>query len=339
MPALLSTRVPAVAPPILSGHGVDATNQIVLGAATLDRLHKHVGQTVTVSYGKPETRPRTSHPFTMHIVGSATFPAVGFASFVADHTSMGTGALVSTLIQPARFRKAQLSKDPNLNGPDMVFVRVKPGVSAARARRDLQRIVQATDKALSADPQATGNSVSVVGVQRPAQIVNYRSIGSAPVLLPTGLAVGAVFGLSLTLIASVRRRRRELALLKTLGFTRRQLAAVVAWQSTISVLIGVVLGVPIGIISGRARCGTCSRARSTRCRSRPSPSRRSRSSPWARWCSPTSWLRCPGSKRPAPGPRRCCAWSERTQCIRGCTSCRALGSGSLPTQPGHHLRQ
>ena len=39
----------------------------------------------------------------------------------------------------------------------------------------------------------------------------------------------------LTLITSVRRRRRDLALLKTLGFTRRQLAAVVAWQSTIAV--------------------------------------------------------------------------------------------------------
>ena len=44
--------------------------------------------------------------------------------------------------------------------------------------------------------------------------------------------------LVLTLVASVRRRRRELALLKTLGFTHRQLAAVVAWQSTIAVALG-----------------------------------------------------------------------------------------------------
>ena len=40
-------------------------------------------------------------------------------------------------------------------------------------------------------------------------------------------------------------------MLKTLGFTRRQLAAVVAWQSTIAVALGVVVGVPIGIVSGR----------------------------------------------------------------------------------------
>ena len=58
--------------------------------------------------------------------------------------------------------------------------------------------------------------------------------------------------LALTLMASVRRRRRDLALLKALGFTRRQLAAAVAWQSTIAVGVGVVVGVPIGIVAGRA---------------------------------------------------------------------------------------
>jgi len=39
--------------------------------------------------------------------------------------------------------------------------------------------------------------------------------------------------------------------LKTLGFTRRQLAATVAWQSTIAVAVGTVVGVPLGIVAGR----------------------------------------------------------------------------------------
>jgi len=88
-------------------------------------------------------------------------------------------------------------------------------------------------------------------VQRPAEIVNYRSMGATPALLGAALAVGAFAALVLTLMSSVRLRRRDLALLKALGFTRRQLAAAVAWQSTIAVGVGVVVGVPVGIVVGR----------------------------------------------------------------------------------------
>jgi ABC-type lipoprotein release transport system permease subunit len=49
----------------------------------------------------------------------------------------------------------------------------------------------------------------------------------------------------------VRRRPRDFALLKTLGFTRRQLGGAVAWQSSVIVVIGLVIGVPLGIAAGR----------------------------------------------------------------------------------------
>ena len=48
-----------------------------------------------------------------------------------------------------------------------------------------------------------------------------------------------------------RPRRRDLALLKALGFTPRQLASVVAWQSTVTAVVGVIVGVPLGIVFGR----------------------------------------------------------------------------------------
>ena len=96
-----------------------------------------------------------------------------------------------------------------------------------------------------------GGGVSVIGVQRPAEILNYRSLGDTPGFLGAGLAAGAIAALALTLIASVRRRRRDLAVLKTLGFTERQLAATVAWHSSTAVAIGVVAGVPLGIALGR----------------------------------------------------------------------------------------
>ena len=91
----------------------------------------------------------------------------------------------------------------------------------------------------------------MLAVQRPAEIVNYRTMGTAPALLGVGLALAAVTALGLTLIASVSRRRRDLAVLKVLGFTRRQLGAVVIWQASVAAVIGTVVGVPLGIVVGR----------------------------------------------------------------------------------------
>ena len=73
-----------------------------------------------------------------------------------------------------------------------------------------------------------------------------------PALLAGGLAAGAVAALTLTLLTAVRRRRRDFALLKALGCTRRQLASVLAWQSSVSVAFGMVAGISLGILFGRA---------------------------------------------------------------------------------------
>ena len=40
-------------------------------------------------------------------------------------------------------------------------------------------------------------------------------------------------------------------MLKTIGFTRRQLAATVAWQATVAAIAGIAAGVPLGIALGR----------------------------------------------------------------------------------------
>jgi ABC-type antimicrobial peptide transport system permease subunit len=117
----------------------------------------------------------------------------------------------------------------------------------------MERIAKAANRAFAAVPDGggAGDSLAVVAVQRPAEIVNYRTIGATPTLLVSGLALGAVVALALTLAASVRRRRRDLALLKTLGFTQRQLAAAVACQATVVAVVGIVIGIPVGIVLGR----------------------------------------------------------------------------------------
>jgi hypothetical protein len=250
VPALLVQPGAGVAPPILSGHDLTATDQVVLGAGTLAALHRNVGDTVSLSYGSPQDYPIYVPPTPIKVVGSATMPAIG-DSEGGLHPSMGIGALVSQAIEPPSLRKVLLNPDPNLNGPSLVAVTYRSGVTPAEGRRSLQRIVTAADRVMAADPQGQGDIFSVEGVQQPAEIVNYGRGGASAAVLAGGLAVAAAAALALALTASVRRRRRDLALLKALGFTRRQLAVTVAAQASVAAVVGIVVGVPLGIALGR----------------------------------------------------------------------------------------
>jgi hypothetical protein len=250
VPILLSTVDAPVGPPILTGHGLEAGNEVVLGSATLAALHKKVGETVSVSYGSPHDAPIYIPPVPLTIVGTATMPAIGASG--ALHPSMGTGAVIPNSIGSASFHRAITQPDPNLNGPTIDVVRLRLGVTPAAGLASMRRIADAATNIINADPNSGGgSSYNVLSVQRPAEIVNYQSTGATAAILASGLAAGAVVALGLTLAASVRRRRRDLALLKTLGFTQRQLAAAVAWQASASAIIGVIVGVPAGIALGR----------------------------------------------------------------------------------------
>ncbi len=53
------------------------------------------------------------------------------------------------------------------------------------------------------------------------------------------------------LLTSAQRRRRDLAVLRCIGFTRRQVRAAVAWQAVTLVGVALVIGIPAGLVCGR----------------------------------------------------------------------------------------
>ena len=107
------------------------------------------------------------------------------------------------------------------------------------------------DRIVSADPDGTPGGSYELRHARASAIVNTEQMGGQPLALAVGLAAAAVLSLALTVLSLVRRRRRELALLKALGMTRGQVRGVIAWQTTLMLLIAVVIGGPLGIACGR----------------------------------------------------------------------------------------
>ena len=245
VPAMAAPVHPAVAPHVLTGSGLNSSHDVVLGPATLAQLHQRVGGIVTLASGSFHVR--------LKIAGTAVMPAIG--GVLSVHPSMSTGVLFSSALLPGN---ADGVFGRLLNGPNAILVRLRPGVSEAAGLRSMQAIrgqltaVLNSPRAMAASGGGSvADTIDLLPVQRPAEIVNYKSMGAMPAVLAGGLAAGAVAGLGLTLVASVRRRRRDFALLKTLGFTRRQLAGAVAWQSSAIALTGLLIGIPAGIAFGR----------------------------------------------------------------------------------------
>ena len=232
-PLLGVTPGAAVHPPILKGRSVAKSNETVVGSRTLLQLHKRVGDTIMLGSGTGAHKLR--------IVGTATLPTIGIIH--GEYTSLGVGAMVDTTLVPGYTTNRNTAQGgTGYLGPNVVFVRFRPGVDENAARKKLQHEMGP----IGSNP----GSLVLLRAQRPAEIVNATEIGSSPKLIAGALGIAALASLGLALATSVRRRRIDLAILKTLGFTRRQLAATVRWQAGATILAGLVVGVPSGVIFG-----------------------------------------------------------------------------------------
>ena len=113
---------------------------------------------------------------------------------------------------------AQHSPDPTLNGPNLVFVRLRSRCSSCRPGSPTSSASPTPPTATSPPcPTGAGTGNTVVGGRRAASGGDRELPHDgrhARRCWPSALAAGAVVALGLTLAASVRRRRRDLALLE-----------------------------------------------------------------------------------------------------------------------------
>ena len=125
------------------------------------------------------------------------------------------------------------------SAPPTVFtlfaVRYAPGVSKAAAFASLESDFGGT-----------------VLRQLPSEdVINLQSVDHLPTLLAGLVVLMGVATVGNLLVSSVRQRRRDFAILKTLGFVRRQLMLVIAWQATSFSILALLIGLPLGVIGGR----------------------------------------------------------------------------------------
>jgi ABC-type antimicrobial peptide transport system permease subunit len=203
-----------IEPEIVAGRAPATALEVALGATTLHTVGKHIGQTVQAS------GPHAKHEYL--IVGQAVFPAIGQIQPLADGAAF-TGPGFAPLFDPNNFSRYLV------------------GNFTPRANRAAVEHWIATNSDFS---PATVPSL-------PVEIDRIHQIDWLPTTLAILLAALALIAVGHALITSVRRRRHELALLKTLGFKQRQVRATIAWQATSIAVIALLIGLPAGLIAGR----------------------------------------------------------------------------------------
>jgi hypothetical protein len=219
-------RVSTVAVAVVSGHLPRADHELALGARTAAEHGLHVGDEVTVAgYEVASKRAK--------VTGIVVLPALG--PFQADRAGPGEGMLIP---------QAMIRKSTDTGTVSFVGIEIEPNADRAAV---LARVRDASSAWVPPDSAVARFTKPV----RPAEIINARSVRSAPLFVGGLLVVAATVGLGAAIIISVRSRRHEMAILRTLGFTGGQLRGSVRIQALAMMFGGFVVGAPLGIAIGR----------------------------------------------------------------------------------------
>jgi ABC-type lipoprotein release transport system permease subunit len=229
-------------PTMLEGRPASTGDEIVLGPDTADAIGASVGDiidvTVTVEAGEARSVP-------MQITGLATFPVI--TQLGSTQARLGTGVFVTEAGREAILGEpgSELSQTNQNLGNTAEW-------SAFRVSSP-----EAAEALLSTYPAGVPDaSFGLPGTwyrdAMPAEVIQIDEV--LPLLWAgVGVSCAVVLLISIhSLWSQLKTRRRELAVLQQLGLTRPELGRVTVWQAAPLALLAVVLGIPIGLLAGRA---------------------------------------------------------------------------------------
>jgi ABC-type lipoprotein release transport system permease subunit len=208
------------APPVaVAGRLPRAGDEVALGRQFMRGLGVGIGSTVQLSLQDQDFGAAGDQkPRRMLVVGEALVPPFG------DDADIGQGGLVTLAGVRASGGRA---------GVQLALTRLRDGPTDTALRRLDRTYTQEL-------------TIDLI----PARVVNLHRVRGVPLI---GVALAgflAIFVLVYALVASVRARTHELAVLRALGLRPRRLRRVLGWQGGLLAAGMVVIGMPIGLLLG-----------------------------------------------------------------------------------------
>jgi hypothetical protein len=199
--------------PVMSGRLPSRPGEVAVAPHTLQVLHKHLGDSVALT---------VDHRRSFRIVGTTVGPGV-----VAPDTQLADGAIMSMqdlggLAVPAKY-------------PENYIIRFKPGVSHQQGVASLRSTFH----------------TAILGPYATTEISTIEHIEPVPLWFAALVAVLAFGALIHAVASAMRLHRRDVALLRAVGFRPGQVRIAMLCQAAFLVVVAGIVGIPIGVIVGR----------------------------------------------------------------------------------------
>jgi putative ABC transport system permease protein len=188
-------------------------DEIALGPKLLADFHKRVGDTVTLNAGPT--------PHRLKIVGTALAP-----------TSQSNAFNEEALLTPH-------AVDTYADFPAVeALLRVRPGADsdAVLAKLDARYPYGISDESLP---------------HPPGPVRNLDQIRRLPLVLALFFALLGAVSVAQAILMTASERRRDISVLRVIGYTRRQTGSVLRGVAGAIAAVGIVIGVPAGFVAAQ----------------------------------------------------------------------------------------
>jgi hypothetical protein len=202
-----------IQPTLRSGALPARDDEIALGPKLLDGLHKHIGDRVTLNTG--------SQRHSLKIVGAALSPTSESNAF--NEEAILTPHAVDTY-----------TAFPAIGA----LVRAQPDA-------DVDAVVASLDARY---PYGVSDESRA---HAPGPVRNLQQVARLPLVLALFFAFLGAAAIAQSIFMTARERRRDLSVLRVLGYTRRQVGGVLRGVATGVAGVALVLGIPVGVVVGR----------------------------------------------------------------------------------------
>jgi hypothetical protein len=216
-----------VQPTIVHGRAPVTDGEIAMGADVRRRLGAAIGDAVSLTGADGD-------PVPLRVVGES-LP-------LDPQTERGLAGTM--LVTPGAFDRLVARSDPSVALE--AAIRFAPGSDRAPVIRMLRA-------------DYPGALTDESRPDRPVEVRNLAQLGALPLVLGGSLLAIGLAAIAHALVTVARRRRRDLAVLRTVGFTGRQLGETLLALAATVLVAGLVVGIPVGLLAARLVWGGVAR--------------------------------------------------------------------------------